>query len=327
MIIKLGIIGAGWIADKMGETLTGLKNPEIIPYAISSRSLEKAQAFAKQWGFQKAYGSYEEMLADPEVNLVYIATPHSHHFAHSKMAIEAGKAVLCEKAFTANAREAEELIALAHEKKVFITEAIWTRYMPLSQNIMELINSGSIGRPRLLVASLCYAMEGKERIVRPDLCGGALLDLGVYCINFARMFFGSDFETLNTNCIKGESGTDMYDTIVLKYADGKMANLVTSCFGRCNREGLIVGDDAYIVVDNVNCPQAARVYDKDYKLIAEYFPPKGQVTGYEWQVLACKEALENGWLESPYMPHAETISIMKQMDDLRKEWGVKFPMD
>ena len=127
MTIKLGIIGAGWIADKMAETLTGLKNDELIPYAISSRSLEKAQAFADQWGFQKAYGSYEEMLADPEVNLVYIATPHSHHLAHSKMAIEAGKPVLCEKAFTANAREAEELINLAHEKKVFITEAIWTR--------------------------------------------------------------------------------------------------------------------------------------------------------------------------------------------------------
>ena len=127
MKINLGIIGAGWIADKMAETLTGLGNPEIIPYAISSRSLDKARSFASRWGFTKAYGSYDEMLADPEVNLVYIATPHSHHYAHARLAVEAGKAVLCEKAFTANAREAADLLALAESKGVFITEAIWTR--------------------------------------------------------------------------------------------------------------------------------------------------------------------------------------------------------
>lgn len=326
MIIKLGIIGAGWIADKMGETLSGLKNPEVIPYAISSRSLEKAQAMADLYGFQKAYGSYEEMLADPEVNLVYIATPHSHHFAHASMALEAGKPVLCEKAFTANEREARELIALAESKGLFITEAIWTRYMPLSLKVMDLIREGAIGRPRLISASLCYAMEGKERIVRPDLCGGALLDLGVYCINFARMFFGTDIINQASTCVLGDTGTDMYDTITLQYADGKLANLVTSCFARCNREGLIVGDDGYIVIENINCPECAKLY-RDYTLVDTFYPPKGQVTGYEWQVLACKDALEKGLLESPYMPHEETIAIMKQMDGLRAEWGVKFPND
>lgn len=327
MTIKLGIIGAGWIADKMAETLTGLKNPEVILYAVASRNLEKAEFFAKEWGVPRAYGSYEELVQDPEVNLVYVATPHSHHFAHSKLAIEAGKPVLCEKAFTANAREAKELIALAESKGVFITEAIWTRYMPLSLKIMDLIKNGAIGRPRLLYASLCYSMEFKERILRPDLCGGALLDLGVYCLNFARMFYGTDIVKTDSTCVLGPTGMDMYETITLQYADGKMANLVSSAIARCNREGLIVGEDAYIVVDNINCPQAARVYDADYKMIGEYFPPEGQVTGYEHQVLACKDALEKGLLESPYMPHAETIAIMEQMDALRKEWGVKYPMD
>ena len=326
MIIKLGIIGAGWIADKMGETLAGLKHPEVIPYAISSRSLSKAQAFAERWGFAKAYGSYEEMLADPEVNLVYIATPHSHHFIHSKMAVEAGKAVLCEKAFTANAREAEELISLAESRGVFITEAIWTRYMPLSLKVMELIEGGAIGRPRLIYSSLCYAMENKERILRTDLCGGALLDLGVYCINFARMFFGTDIINQASTCIMGDTGTDMFETITMQYADGKVANLVSSAMARCNREGLIVGDDGYIVIENINCPECAKVY-KDYKLVDTYYPPQGQVTGYEWQVLACKDALEKGLLESPYMPHRETVAIMKQMDGLRAEWGVVYPND
>ena len=327
MTIKLGIIGAGWIADKMAETLTGLKNPEVQLYAISSRNLEKAEFFAKEWGVPKAYGSYEEMLEDPEVNLVYVATPHSHHFAHSKMAIEAGKPVLCEKAFTANAREAKELIILAEGRQVFITEAIWTRYMPLSLKVMDLIKNGAIGRPRFIHASLCYAMENKERILRADLCGGALLDLGVYCLNFARMFFGTDIVKTDSSCVLGETGMDMYETITLQYADGKMASLVSSAYANCNREGLIVGDDGYIVIDNTNCPASARLFTKDYKLREVFFPPDNQVTGYEHQVLACKDALEKGLLESPYMPHAETIAIMEEMDALRAEWGVKYPMD
>ena len=124
-----------------------------------------------------------------------------------------------------------------------------------------------------------------------------------------------------------DTGVDMYETITVQYKDGKLANLISSAFGRCNREGLIVCDDAYIVVDNTNCPQSAKIYDADYKLIEEYYPPKGQVTGYEYQVLACKDALEKGLLESPYMPHAETISVMEQMDSLRAEWGMKYPMD
>ena len=326
MKINLGIIGAGWIADKMAATVTGLGNPDIIPYAISSRSLDKALSFAGRWGFTRAYGNYEAMLADPEVNLVYIATPHSHHFAHARLAIEAGKAVLCEKAFTANAREAAALLSLAEQKGVFITEAIWTRYMPLSLKVKEILDSGRLGKPKMLSASLCYAMEQKERILRPDLCGGALLDLGVYCLNFARMYFGSDFASTDSSYIIGETGTDMYESITLKYKDGRVANLVAAALGRCNREGLIVCDDGYIVVENINCPEAVKVY-QDYKLVEEYYPPQGQVTGYEYQVLACKDALEKGWLESPYMPHAETLSVMEQMDALRAEWGVKYPMD
>lgn len=326
MKINLGIIGAGWIADKMAETLTGLADPDISLYAIASRSMDKALAFARHWCIPHAFGSYGSMLADPEVNLVYIATPHSHHYAHGRLALEAGKAVLCEKAFTANAREAVSLLDFASQKGIFITEAIWTRYMPLSMKVKEILDSGRLGKPRMLSASLCYAMEGKERIVRPDLCGGALLDLGVYCLNFARMYFGNDVVSTDSSCIVGESGTDMYESITLKYRDGRVANLVASALGRCNREGLIVCDDGYIVVENINCPEAVKVY-QDYKLVEEYYPPKGQVTGYEYQVLACKEAMEEGLLESPFMPHAETISVMGQMDALRARWGVRFPMD
>lgn len=325
--MKIGIIGAGWIADMMGKTLSGLSAEKgLEKYAVAARDLGRAKDFAARWGFEKAYGSYKELADDPDVELIYIATPHSHHYEHSKLCIEAGKPVLCEKAFTANAREAEDLINFAHKKGVFITEAIWTRYIPLSLKVKEIIDSGEIGEPRLLNASLCYQMDQKERILRPDLCGGALLDLGVYSINFARMYFGSDIKSTVSACTKFSTGMDCHNSISLTYNDGRMANIQASAGCLCNREGLICGTTGYIVLENINCPEKVTVYH-DYKPTADYLPLPDQVTGYEYQVFACKEALEKGLIESPYMPHDETIAVMKQMDALRKEWGIVYPMD
>ena len=324
MIIKLGIIGAGWIADKMAEALAPLSDYEV--YAIASRSLEKAQEFAAHWKVAKAYGSYEGLVKDPDVDLVYIATPHSHHYPHTKLALENGKPCLVEKSFTANAREAKELLDLAKSKGIFITEAIWTRYMPLSHKVKELMESGIIGEPRVLTATLCYMMENKERIVRPDLCGGALLDLGVYVLNFARMYFGTDIVKTITNCHLGPTGMDMMESISLSFADGRMANLQAGCLTLNDRQGIISGTEGYIRVDNVNCPELIEVW-RNYELVERIEKPKEMVNGYEYQVLECKRCMEQGLLESPMMPHEETLSIMRQMDTLRKEWGVKYPMD
>ena len=323
-MFKVGIIGAGWIADKMAEALAPLE--DYCVYAIASRSLEKAEAFARQWNIPKAYGSYEEMVADKEVDLVYIATPHSHHYPHTMLALEHGKPVLVEKAFTANAAEAEILLNTAKEKGIFITEAIWTRYMPLSHKVKELMESGIIGEPRLLTATLCYMMEFKERILRPDLCGGALLDLGVYCLNFARMYFGTDIVKTVSNCQTGETGMDMQECISLSFADGKMANLQSGALCLNDRQGIINGTEGYIRVDNIKCPHVVEVY-RDYELVARYEKPAEMVNGYEYQVYECRRCIEAGLKESPMMPHEETLSIMKQMDDLRKEWGIRYPMD
>lgn len=322
--IRVGIIGAGWIAHKMAQALAPLKEAEVL--AIASRSQEKAQEFADEYGIAKAYGSYEELVSDADVDLVYIATPHSHHYQHTRLALEHNKPVLVEKAFTANAAEAKELLDMARERKLFITEAIWTRYMPLSHKVTELMKSGIIGEPRILTATLCYMMENKERIVRPDLCGGALLDLGVYVLNFARMYFGTDIARTVTNCHLGPTGMDMMESISLSYADGKMANLQAGCLTLNDRQGIISGVDGYIRVDNVNCPELIEVY-RNYELVERIERPADMVNGYEYQVLECKRCLEEGLLESPMMPHAETLSIMEQMDALRKEWGVKYPMD
>lgn len=164
---KIGILGAGNIAGTLAVTMQGLSEVEC--YAVASRNLEKAQDFAKRYGFQKAYGSYEEMLADEAVELVYIATPHSHHYQHMKLCIEAGKHVLCEKAFTATRAQAEEIFRLAKERNVLVTEAIWTRYMPSRKIINDLLAEGVIGEVKTLTANLSYAISDKERIIRPEL--------------------------------------------------------------------------------------------------------------------------------------------------------------
>ena len=169
-------MGAGWIAQKAAVTLKDLEGIEC--YAIASRSLTKAQEFAHQWGVTRAYGSYDELISDPLVDLVYVATPHSHHFDVTCQALRQGKPCLVEKAFMANYRQSRTVIDLAHERKVFLAEAIWTRYQPVVQTVRELIAQGTIGTPRLITATLGYSMGNKPRIMRPDLCGGALLDLG-----------------------------------------------------------------------------------------------------------------------------------------------------
>lgn len=329
--IRVGIIGAGWIAHKMAQALAPLSDAEVL--AIASRSEQKAREFADEYGIERAYGSYEELVSDPDVDLVYVATPHSHHYPHARLALEHDKPVLVEKAFTANAREAEELLRIAKERKVFITEAIWTRYMPLSLKVKELMASGIIGEPRILTATLCYMMEQKERIVRLDLCGGALLDLGVYVLNFARMYFGTDIVRTVTNCHLGDFGkfangakVDMMESISLSYADGRMANLQAGCLTLNDRQGIISGTDGYIRVDNVNCPELIEVW-RNYELVERIERPADMVNGYEYQVLECKRCLEEGLLESPMMPHDETLAIMSQMDELRQEWGVHYPMD
>ena len=323
-MFKVGIIGAGWIAEKMAASLAPL--PDYRVYAIASRSRQKAEAFAKNWGIEKAYGSYDQLVDDPLVDLVYIATPHSHHYDQAMLAVSHHKAVLVEKAFTANARQCEALLAAAQSEGVFLTEAIWTRYMPLSMKVIELMNSGVIGEPRVLTATLCYSMEHKERIVRPGLCGGALLDLGVYVLNFARMYFGTDITRTVTNCLMGPTGVDLHESISLTYRDGKMANLQAGALCLDDRQGIISGTEGYIRVDNVNCPELVEVY-RNYELVESHSRPADMVTGYEYQVKESRRCMEAGLLESPMMPHAETLAIMRQMDNMRQEWGVHYPMD
>lgn len=323
-MFKIGIIGAGWIARKMAETIAELDGYSVS--AIASRDIVKAKAFAKDFAIKKAYGSYEELVVDPVVDLVYVATPHSHHLCHASLAIEQGKPVLVEKAFTANEKEARQLVDLARRKGVFLAEAIWTRYMPMSFKIRELMDSGVIGKPVVLTATLCYPLQDKERVMRPELCGGALLDVGVYVLNFAKMYFGGEVEKTITNCRMGETGVDLHELISLSYKDGRMANLQAGALCLNDRQGIISGTEGYIRVDNVNCPERIEVY-RNYELVDVFEKPDDMISGYEYQVIEARRCIEAGLLESPLMTHDETIYMMKWMDDLRKSWGVVYPMD
>ena len=322
--MRTGIIGAGHIADKVSATLERLQGVEC--YAVAARDADRAADFAARHGFEKSYGSYEALVSDPAVELVYVATPHSLHCAHVRLALEHGKAVLCEKSFMMNAREAEEVIALARQKHLLLAEAIWTRYMPFSKTIREVIGSGVIGTPHMLSANLGYAVDWKERLIRPELGGGALLDLGVYCLNFALMCFGGDPQIISTVCTKNAEGVDMQETVTLGWGDGRIANLYATARACSDRRGIICGDKGYLEVDNINNPRVAAAFTRYGEPLGRWEAPEC-ISGFDYEFLACREALGKGLTECPDMPHSEILKVMRLMDSLRRSWGVVFPGD
>jgi len=321
---NFAIFGAGNIAEKMASTVINM--PQIIPYGVGSRDLTRSKEFAQKYGFKKAFGSYEEMLKDPEIDLVYVATPHSHHYRHSMMCLQHGKHVLCEKSFTTNAAQAEKLIDFARSNKLVIAEAIWTRYLPMSKTINEIIDSGVIGNVKLVTANLGYLISDKERLVNPALAGGALLDVGVYTLNFSAMVLGDKITKSSSICTFTDTGVDESGNVTLCFEDGKMAVLYFSAVAQTNRQGIIYGDKGTIVVENINNPELIRVYNLDWEVTATYPAPK-QITGFEYQVESVVNAIENGLIECPEMPHSEIIRIMKLMDGFRKEWGIVYPSE
>lgn len=320
--MKIGVLGTGWIVMTVTPALKGIPKAEC--YAIASRTKERAEAAAKEYGYEKAYGSYEELVEDPAVEFVYVATPHSRHYEDMMLCIKHGKHVICEKAFTLNARQAREVQEAAKKAGVFVAEAIWTRYMPSRKMIQDTIESGIIGEVTNLTANLSYAMRDKKRIYEPELAGGALLDLGVYGINFAYMHFGTKVSRMESSVMKMPTGVDGQETITLFYEDGRMAVLTHGVYGRSDRKGIFYGTDGYIVVENINNPQSISVYDGADRLLKHMDVPE-QINGYEYQFIECIDLIQKGERESISMPMAETIRVMETMDALRESWDFKYP--
>ena len=323
-MLRVGILGAGKIAGIMARTLREMENVQA--WAVASRERERAEEFARTYGIERAYGSYEELVEDPAVDLIYVATPHSHHAEHCLLCIEHGKPVLCEKAFTANAAQARQDLARAEERGVFLTEAIWTRYMPSRRMIDDLIGEGALGEVVSLTANLGYPLTHVERIMEPALAGGALLDIGIYPLNFASMVLGDEVEDVTSACVKTSTGVDAQSSIVLRYRDGKMATLHTTVLAATEQYGIIYGTKGYLIAHNINNIDRISLFGPDRSLRREITVPK-QITGYEYEVEACRRALETGALECPEMPHAQTLRMMEQMDALRRDWGVRYPFE
>ncbi len=321
---NFAILATGSMAGVMASAVQLM--PHVALYAVGSHSIEKAQDFANKYGIEKAYGSYEEVLADPKVDLVYIATPHSHHLEVMEQCIAYNKPFLCEKAFTVNAEQARTVLAKAKSKNVFAAEAIWPRYMPMADTLREFYNSGRIGRITSLTANLAYPVYHRQRLHDPVLAGGALLDVGIYPLTFAAIMLGSDPIHIASDVQLSEEGVDMQSTVVLTYADNVKATLYSSIINASDRLGAIYGTEGYALVGNVNNYEYLDIYDLEHKLVEHISCPK-QLTGYEYEIDACIKAMEDGKLECSEMPHSETVAMMELMDRIRKQWGLKYPCE
>lgn len=322
--IKMGILAAGGIAKTMAETMIHMDQVEA--YGVASRDLKKAEQFAGEFGFSKAYGSYEELVMDKEVELIYIASPHSHHYEHIKLCLEHGKHVLCEKSFTVNARQAEEVLTMAKEKDLLLAEAMWVRYLPMVKTLREIIDSNIIGEISTVTANLHYVIDDVPRIVDPELAGGALLDVGVYTLTFASIVMGNHIWKTTAAAVETLTGVDAQTSITLTYPAGKMAVLNCGTMAISDRRGVIYGRKGYIVVENINNFEAIEVYSLDRKLIKKVERPE-QITGFEYQVEACVKAICQGHYQCVEMPHSEILHIMEQMDEVRRQLDMWYPFE
>ena len=349
-VLKFAILGCGHIATKMAKAVKALetRNMGVECYAVASRTLDKAKQFAAEYGFGRTYGSYEELVQDADVDLIYIATPHSEHYNNILLCLEHNKNLLVEKAFTANALMASEVIALAEEKGVFMCEAMWTRFLPAVQMEKDWILAGKIGKVESVEADFSMPLSHIGRLHKPELAGGALLDLGIYSLTFADIFLTDEeiykeipasagmtssgnctanhIVQTKTKCVKFHTGVDATDWIDLVYANGQVAHLKTSMVAPLKNEGVIYGSEGFIRVQNLNDMVEIQLFDVAGTLLESVQPPRIE-NCYEYEVLGCKAALEKGLKECPEMPHSKTMQIMTQMDSLRAQWGVSYPFE
>ncbi|MBQ8966898.1 Gfo/Idh/MocA family oxidoreductase [Ruminococcus sp.] len=323
---RWGIIGTGKIAHTFAEALRGTENSVLA--AVASRSLEKAEVLAAEFGFEKAYGSYEELAADEAVDIVYIATPMSEHYANSLLCLNAGRNVLCEKSIALNTSQAEEMVALAEEKGLFFMEAMWMKFRPTFLKVKQWIDEGRIGKVEFIKADFnnFIPYDKNDRLFKSECGGGALLDLGVYPLTFATALMGEPKEII-THAHIGRDGVDLSHEITLTYEDGAFA-ATTSGFEVQNRNNAVVsGDKGSITMgDWFFCSSECTLYDLDSQPVEErVFPP--EINGYEYEIREAERCLANGLKESPLCPHSDTLQVMRLMDRCREIWGMKFPQE
>ncbi len=324
--IKWGIISTGHISSKFADALKMLPQAELV--VVASRNQKSATEFAKKHNIPKAYPTYQELADDPDVDVVYIGTPHSFHLENTLMCMRKGKSVLCEKALTINADEAKEMVRVAREENVFLMEAMIPRHIPLLKKVLQWVKEGRIGEVRMVKASRCAhgTFAPGARHLTPELGGGSLLDVGVYVISFASMIFNKPpIEVVGLGHI-GELGSDEQGVAILKYDKGEIADLSFALKTNAVDEAYILGTEGYIKVHELFAvPTKASLYidNKEVDVMEEAII--GNALNYEAEeVMRC---MNEGLKESPHMPLDESIQIMGIMDKIRKPWGLVYPND
>ena len=324
--IKWGIIGCGGIARKFANCMKHVATAELA--AVASATPGKAEQFASQFGVDSAYGDYNQLVGRDDIQAVYVATTHNFHYDNVKLALEHGKAVLCEKPITVAAWEAEELIALARERNLFLMEAMWTRFLPAICQVREWLDAGEIGELRQIRADFGFnaPFNPEGRMFNKALAGGALLDAGIYPVSFASMIAGSPVAVEAIADI-GSTDVDEQSFCLLRYENGAIASLSASVRAPVDVLATIIGSEGKITVPRFLAASSVELHRyKKGETIRQDFPfPDGQGFGYEIQEVV--DCLNQGKLESDIMPLDETLSIMQTMDAIRKKLGLVYDND
>lgn len=318
------ILGCGKIARKFAGDLKLLPNAKL--YATSSRSIENAQSFASELGFEKAYGSYEEMVNDPGVDVVYIATPHSHHFEHALLCLNHRKAVLCEKAFAINSKEVGLMIEAARRNNTFLMEAFWTRFQPSFLKVLEIIRSGELGALKMVRSDFAFNAEynPEKRLYNVDLGGGSLLDIGIYPVFMSLMALGkpSEIKTMARFCPTGAEEAIMMS---FGYPGGEIASLVSSFASYSSTQTEFSFENGFIRLNRRFFTPTSLTYWKNWEEEKIITFEKGEGFGYELEAAHVMECLDDGKAESEWMPLSFSSDLMEILDWVRKDAGIIFP--
>lgn len=323
---KWGIIGTGNIAKQFARGLKSVPDAELI--AVGSRSQQSADKFGDEFDVPHRHSSYEALASDPDVQAVYIGTPHTSHKANTVLCLNAGKAVICEKPFAVNLSEAEEMVSLAKEKKLFLMEAMWTRFLPIFVKIRQLLDEGVIGEARMVQADFGFRMgyNPEHRLLNPELAGGALLDVGIYPVSLASWVFGGPPDTILSMANIGQTGVDEQNVILFGYEGGKQAMLSSAVRLTTPVRAVIMGTEGRIEVNQQFFFTDRFTLHRNGEQPREYIIPNIG-NGYNYEATELMNCVRAGKLESETMPLSESLELMKTMDAIRAQWGLKYPME
>jgi dihydrodiol dehydrogenase / D-xylose 1-dehydrogenase (NADP) len=321
--IKWGIMGPGKIAHKFAQSLQLLTSAELV--AIGSRNLDRAKVFAEKYDVKRVYGSYDEFIMDPEVDLVYIATTNQSHFECAMQCLKAGKGVLLEKPFTIGAEQAKILVDTARGNEVFLMEAMWMRFLPVMAKIRELLAENTIGEVRMVKADYGFqgAYDPERRQLNLKLGGGALMDVGIYPLSFAAMVLGVKPEKVISAAFIGETGVDEQCSFTLSYKGGELAELSSAVRTYIPDFAYILGTDGYIKIPEFS---HANSFELNINGKSEIFELLHGSNGFTYQAQEAMKCFSERKMESDIMPLDETVDIMKIMDHIHSQWGLEYPV-